>query len=164
MIRLGPPHPARVALLCAASIVLVLVPVVAPAIAAPKPVRSSARNVAKTEPAPRYVPLRLDLVTQVKRTALGDDRFHEFLAASTRKGHRTIQSFVVERRDLRTTRGRIVAVVSFSMPATEEDFPLYLPCAAPRAGASITGIAWVMSEDGRTIDQTSPVWGTVTCL
>jgi hypothetical protein len=59
--------------------------------------RSSA-TPAKIETIPLYAPLSLELVTSTKRTVIADDRFTEFLAASTKMGYRTIQSFTVAGR------------------------------------------------------------------
>jgi hypothetical protein len=125
--------------------------------------RSSA-TPAKIETIPLYAPLSLELVTSTKRTVIADDRFTEFLAASTKMGYRTIQSFTVARRNVLGATGRIVARISFTMPSTVDEFPLFLDCAAPRNGARIGGIAWVMSDDGLRIDRTSPVWGSTTCF
>jgi hypothetical protein len=129
--------------------------------------RAAANSTAastRPEPQPRYAPLTLELVTATKRTVIADDRFTEFLAASTKKGYRTIQSFTVARRDLPSGAGRIVARVSFTMPSTVDEFPLYPECVAPRRGGLIGGIAWVVSDDGLRIDQASPVWGSTSCF
>jgi hypothetical protein len=125
--------------------------------------RSSATSV-KTETLPLFAPLSLELVTATKRTVIADDRFTEYLSASTKKGYRTIQSFTVARHNVPGATGRIVARISFTMPSTVDEFPLFLDCAAPRNGALIGGIAWVVSDDGLRIDRTSPVWGSTTCF
>jgi hypothetical protein len=120
-------------------------------------------------PITRSSPANLDVVVAAKRTAIADDRFIDFRSAFVEgRGYRTTTSFLVERREMNLGGAvvrKLVVRLGFSIPAKNDDYPLYLfNCAPPKPNSSINGIVWVLSDSGSAIEAVSPIWGSSSCF
>ena len=130
---------------------------------------ATSKKPANVTSKPKVPLVPADLVVAAKKTTIADDRFVEFRNAQVgNKGFRTTTSFLVEYRQMTSgdvTKIRLVVRLGFSIPATEDEYPLFLmQCVAPSKTAPINGIVWLLSNDGLQIDAVSPIWGSKSCF